>query len=56
MSIEMKFPHVFEPIKIGPIKLRNRMMFTPMVSCLSTANGEVTNEYVEFIEMQESAW
>ncbi len=52
MSIEMKFPHVFEPIKIGPLKLRNRMMFTPMVSCLSTANGEVTNEYVEFIEMQ----
>lgn len=52
MSIEMKFPHVFQPIQIGPLKFRNRMMFTPMVSCLSTPNGEVTNEYVEFIEMQ----
>lgn len=47
-----KYPHVFQPLKFGNITLKNRLEFTPMVSCLSNAEGEVTQEAVEFIGMQ----
>jgi 2,4-dienoyl-CoA reductase-like NADH-dependent reductase (Old Yellow Enzyme family)/thioredoxin reductase len=46
------YPHVFSPIKVGKLTLKNRIQFSPMVSCLSTAYGEVTTEYVDFIGMQ----
>ena len=47
-----KYPDVFKPIKVGPLTVKNRLQFSPMVSCLSASNGEVTNEFVKFIEMQ----
>ncbi|AZV58058.1 FAD-dependent oxidoreductase [Clostridium sp. AWRP] len=47
-----KYPHVFQPLKFGNTTLKNRLEFTPMVSCLSNAEGEVTEEAVEFIGMQ----
>lgn len=47
-----KFPHVFSPLKLRSVTLKNRIEFTPMVSCLSNAAGEVTEEYLEFIRMQ----
>ena len=46
------YPHVFTPLKVGPLELKNRIQWTPQVSALSTAYGEVTPEYVEFIAMQ----
>ena len=46
------YPDVFKPIRVGGITLRNRIQFPPMVCCLSNAAGEVTQEYVNFIEMQ----
>jgi len=46
------YPHVFSPIKVGNLTLKNRIQFSPMVSCLSTAYGEVTTEYCDFIGMQ----
>ena len=46
------YPHVFQPLQVGPIELKNRIQWSPMVSCLSSAYGEVTPEYVEFIAMQ----
>ena len=52
MKIDIKYPHVFSPINLGPVRLKNRLMFTPMVCCLSSADGEVTQEYVEFIGAQ----
>lgn len=52
MRQEIKYPHVFEPVNLGPVRLKNRLMFTPMVCCLSSADGEVTQEYVEFIGAQ----
>lgn len=52
MKVETKYPHIFEPINLGPVRLKNRLMFTPMVCCLSSADGEVTREYVEFIGAQ----
>ena len=36
------FAPLFEPIKIGKLKLENRIVMAPMCSRLHTANGEVT--------------
>lgn len=52
MSSFNQYPDVFKPLKAGPLILKNRIQFPPMVCCHSNAAGEVTQEYVNFIEMQ----
>ena len=52
MKASKAYPHVFSPLKVGNITLKNRIQFSPMVSCLSSERGEVTNDYVEFLGMQ----
>jgi 2,4-dienoyl-CoA reductase-like NADH-dependent reductase (Old Yellow Enzyme family)/thioredoxin reductase len=47
-----QYPHVFQPLKLRNVTLKNRLEFTPMVCCLSNSVGEVTEEMVEFIGMQ----
>ena len=47
-----KYPHLFSPIQVGPITLKNRLGFAPMVCNKCTADGTVTNEMVEFIYSQ----
>jgi 2,4-dienoyl-CoA reductase-like NADH-dependent reductase (Old Yellow Enzyme family)/thioredoxin reductase len=47
-----KYPHVFSPLKVGPITLKNRIYFSPLVCNMVTANGEVTREYVDWVDMQ----
>lgn len=44
-----KYSKIFEPIKIGTIELKNRIEFTPLVSCHADADGRVTTELVEFL-------
>lgn len=44
MSSFNKYPHVFSPIKIGGMEVKNRMQFSPMVSSLSTPTGAVSPE------------
>ncbi len=46
------YKHVFEPIKIGNMTVKNRIQFSPLVCSLSGTNGGVTREYLEFIKMQ----
>lgn len=46
------FEHVFTPIKVGNLTLRNRIQFAPMVSSLSTSTGAVSEDIRAFIEMQ----
>jgi 2,4-dienoyl-CoA reductase-like NADH-dependent reductase (Old Yellow Enzyme family)/thioredoxin reductase len=46
------FPHVFQPLKIGSITLKNRIQYTPMVCNMVTVTGEVTAEFVEFMGAQ----
>jgi len=44
------FPHVFTPVKIGPITLKNRIQFSPVVSAhASLFEGYVTDGLIEFI-------
>ena len=45
-----EFPHVFSPVKIGPITLKNRLQFSPMVSAhASLHEGYVTEELVRWL-------
>ncbi len=41
-----RYPHVFEPITYGPLRLKNRIIGLPMMSGLSTPDGRVTKELV----------
>lgn len=43
------YPHVFELIQIGSIRLKNRLQYLPIVCCMTSAEGEVINEMVEFV-------
>lgn len=47
-----KYEHVFKPIKIRNTTFKNRIQYSPMVCCLSNADGEVTNEMLEFVGNQ----
>lgn len=48
------YPHVFEPIKAGRLVLKNRIQFSPLVCNMVTCNGEVTQDFIDFIDMQAS--
>ena len=41
-----KYPNVFEPVQIGPMKMKNRIVNLPMMSGLSTSDGRVTSELI----------
>lgn len=48
--MNVKFSHVFQPLQAGRLTLKNRMEFTPMVSChASSRTGEVTDSLIEFM-------
>lgn len=47
-----KYPHVFSPIKIGNMEVKNRIQFSPMVSSLSTPTGAVSPELLGYIKYQ----
>ncbi len=47
-----KYSKIFEPIQCGPMRLKNRIEFTPMVSCHADADGRVTQELVDYLGMQ----
>lgn len=52
MSSFNKYPHVFQPIKIGNMTVKNRIQFSPMVSSLSTPTGGVSSELLGYVKMQ----
>ena len=43
-----KYEHVFSPIKIGNVILKNRIITPPMLACLASPDGFVTREFIEF--------
>ena len=48
-----EFPHLFSPIDIGPVHLKNRLQFSPMVSAhAERVSGEVTDGLVAWIGAQ----
>ncbi|NJE08947.1 NADH:flavin oxidoreductase [Thermococcus sp. M39] len=46
----MNFEKLFEPIKIGGVTVRNRIVMPPMVMCYAGPNGEVTEEVISHFE------
>lgn len=50
--MEQKYPKVAEPIQIGPMRLKNRIVVLPMMSALPTPEGQVTHEFVAFCGRQ----
>lgn len=47
-----KYTHVFEPIRIGNMTVKNRIQFSPMVSSLSTPTGGVSSELLGYVKAQ----
>ena len=46
------YQHVFTPLKVGTTTLKNRVEFAPLVCDMVSANGEVTQGYIDFVERQ----
>ncbi|MCR5846002.1 MAG: NAD(P)/FAD-dependent oxidoreductase [bacterium] len=46
------YKHVFEPIQVGPITLKNRIQFSPHANNMVNAYGEPTDLFVKYFEEQ----
>ncbi len=47
MAKRLSFPKLFEPIYIGKVKLKNRIVMLPMGTAFATSSGEVTQRTIE---------
>ncbi|MBN1630809.1 MAG: FAD-dependent oxidoreductase [Thermoleophilia bacterium] len=53
MTVEKHYPHVFQPIQVGTLTLKNRLQFSPIVSGHADAlTGASNPELVEFVGAQ----
>ena len=53
MSLPARYPHVFQPIAVGSMTLKNRIQFSPIVSRhAETYTGTCTTGLVEFLGAQ----
>jgi 2,4-dienoyl-CoA reductase-like NADH-dependent reductase (Old Yellow Enzyme family)/thioredoxin reductase len=43
-----KYQHVFSPFKFGNVEVKNRIELPPMISGLSTPDGYITSEFIEY--------
>jgi 2,4-dienoyl-CoA reductase-like NADH-dependent reductase (Old Yellow Enzyme family)/thioredoxin reductase len=43
------YPNIFKPLQVGNMTIKNRITFTPLVSCHADAEGRVTTELVDFL-------
>lgn len=44
----MEFEHVFRPIEVGGLRIKNRLEVSPAEPFLCTKNGEITDEFIAF--------
>lgn len=50
MALNKDFPYLFQPIKVGPVTLKNRLHFAPHVSAhADVETGRVTTDLIEYI-------
>ena len=45
----MRFPHLFQPGRIGSLEVRNRIIGSPMERNYCTAEGRVTQRYIDYM-------
>ena len=50
--IENRYPHVFQPLTIRGITLKNRLQYAPTVVLKCAPNGDMTQEMLDFMEWQ----
>ena len=43
------FPHLFSPLRIGPVELRNRLVLSPMTTGFGFDQGAPTDDFVAYI-------
>lgn len=48
----MKYDHLFNPIKIKSMSLRNRVMMTPMGSNLANPDGSISEEHKNYYKLR----
>ena len=46
----MPYPHLFQPARIGCLEVKNRIIASPMERNYCTAEGRVTQRYVDYME------
>ncbi|MDR1067662.1 MAG: NAD(P)/FAD-dependent oxidoreductase [Clostridiales Family XIII bacterium] len=47
-----RYTHLFTPLKVGTTEYRSRVEFSPMVCDMTSASGEPTQGYIDFVEKQ----
>lgn len=45
-----KYPHLFEPLRIGNIRMKNRMIAAPTSPSMMTTEGHMTPEMIAYLE------
>ncbi len=45
----MRFPHLFQPGRIGTLEVKNRIIASPMERNYCTAEGRVTQRYIDYM-------
>lgn len=46
--MDSRFEKLFQPINLGPVRLKNRIVMPAMFTKYATAFGEMTQEYIDF--------
>ena len=48
MAAKKKYEHIFSPINIGPVELKNCIALAPMNETMSGVHGEVTDQLISY--------
>lgn len=51
-TMKNNFPHVFSPLSLRGVTLRNRVAMMPMGSDFAGTNGELTDEHIKYYELR----
>lgn len=52
MNLEKKYPHVFRPLKVRGVILKNRLQYAPTVVLKCAPNGDMTQDMIDFMKWQ----
>lgn len=50
--LEQKYPRVAQPLQVGPMRLKNRIVVLPMMTALTTPQGAITEQFINFCGRQ----
>lgn len=51
---ENRYPHVFQPLTVRGLTLKNRLQYAPTVVLKCTPDGQVGQEMLDFMKWQAS--